>query len=282
MNQDTDSKRLVFLHVPKTAGTTFHSILHRQYSEAERFQIDGIKPHRSISQYRSLNAQQTSHIKLVHGHCVDLLFGSIPEPYSVLTFLRDPIKHLVSSFNYLKRATWNPAHDTVKEMKSIDEFIDFRLERSQDSIQARYLAGLTQHHVENPEAFSPSEIRKRAIQRLNDCDYVFTTDRFDEAMLILQKDFHWRVPFYKSMNVSQGGINSSELTERELSKASQLIEIDLEIFELAERTNNRKYCSLFESDEFMSRVRRFRNVNRRLPVALFKNSSLLRLFARGI
>lgn len=266
------SRRLVFLHIPKTAGTTLHTILRRQYSVENRFEIDALDLEASLTKYRSLSKDQAEQITLIHGHCADRLYDWIPAPYDVCAFFRDPIDHVLSSFAYLKRATWNPTHHVVKNMETIEEFVEFRQKTGNDSPQARYLAGLTIHHSEDFRDVDSQEIRKRAFHHLKALSLVFDLDHFDEALLILKRQFNWRTPYYRVQNVSRKLIVRDALSEDCLAKIKSLVEVDLDIYEEARNRMRHDFGDLLDSVSFKRSLKKFQSANKLLgllPKRLF-------------
>lgn len=91
---DMDS-RVVFMHSPKTGGTTLHHLLLRKYSEEvvcpERF--NGLKNHAvgMLAKYQFFS-----------GHYDLVSCQLIPGEKQIVTFLREPVSRLVSLYNFLK------------------------------------------------------------------------------------------------------------------------------------------------------------------------------------
>jgi len=133
-------KTLVFNHIPKTAGSTFLNILQKQYFNDEIYIIDAMNFSNSIRKFKKLSETERSRIKCITGHGTSLLFEDLKDPYEVVTFVRNPNETLISSYYYIKRATWNKYHKDVVKMNSILEFIEFRKDLNLDNQQTRYLA----------------------------------------------------------------------------------------------------------------------------------------------
>jgi hypothetical protein len=103
---------LIFVHIPKTAGTSFKSLLNKVYTPSETIVID------SSSWYKDTNysllsnrsclpgAQQiqpSSSIKYIVGHFNADHFINLYPNANYITWVRDPIQRLLSNYNYYLR-----------------------------------------------------------------------------------------------------------------------------------------------------------------------------------
>ena len=51
----TEDKVLLFLHIPKTAGTTLNSIIHKQYAPEVIYNVAGPDLAKSIEKFKTLD-----------------------------------------------------------------------------------------------------------------------------------------------------------------------------------------------------------------------------------
>src|SRR5271157_80678 len=92
--------RLRFLHMPKTAGSTFTSCLEYQYSGKGHFIFTGdIKS--DINRYLNLSEPTRQNIKLFTGHAPILTGIADADSAKVITFLRDPINRVKSFIQHI-------------------------------------------------------------------------------------------------------------------------------------------------------------------------------------
>lgn len=93
--ENLSAPRLVFLHSPKTGGTTFHDLLVGLYAEdlvcPERF--NGLKNH---------PAGMLAHYRFFSGHYDLVSCQLIPGEKQLVTFLREPVSRLISLYNFLR------------------------------------------------------------------------------------------------------------------------------------------------------------------------------------
>jgi ribosomal protein L22 len=84
----TKNKTVIFLHIPKTAGTTLHSIIERQYPSSVVHTIDGRRVHQSIAQLKDMSEEKRSKIKCLKGHIPFGLHEYLPGSSAYITFKR--------------------------------------------------------------------------------------------------------------------------------------------------------------------------------------------------
>jgi hypothetical protein len=104
---------LIFVHIPKTAGTSFKGLLSKIYTPSETVVID------SVGWYRDKNfstitnraglpgaqkVQPNSNVKCITGHFNADSFIELYPDATYITWVRDPIQRLLSHYNYYLRS----------------------------------------------------------------------------------------------------------------------------------------------------------------------------------
>lgn len=89
--------RVVFLHIPKTAGQSVHSYL------VNAFGSDNVFPARVNHQFYQYSRSELLAYQIFSGHFDWSLLDCLPEPVFTFTILRDPIDRIVSFYLYLRR-----------------------------------------------------------------------------------------------------------------------------------------------------------------------------------
>jgi len=98
---------VIFHHIPKTAGTSFVSLLQRNYSDEELFLSHADKEQPAVwwrEWYRSLSDERRRQIKCVASHTANRLIPVLLEdgaPFHALTLLRDPIDRCLSLYYFV-------------------------------------------------------------------------------------------------------------------------------------------------------------------------------------
>ncbi|NEO03330.1 MAG: sulfotransferase family protein, partial [Moorea sp. SIO3I7] len=91
---------LIFLHIPKTAGTTLHYIINRQYKSEYIFEVNCRE---SRNELIRMSEVQKSKIKVIRGHMEFGWHEFIAQPCTYITMLRDPVERVISFYFYILR-----------------------------------------------------------------------------------------------------------------------------------------------------------------------------------
>jgi hypothetical protein len=226
------SPALIFLHIPRTAGTTLHHIIEQQYQPDEVFSM-GHDAHRSVREFWSLPQSTRAAFRMVKGHCAYGIHEAIPGPSTYFTLLRDPIERISSEYHYVRRIPTHPLHEAVMESGSLRGYVENEVAYLTDNGQTRMLSGVW-HTV--PFGACTHDMLEQAKRNLRErFAVVGLTDRFAETLLLLQHTFGWQDLPYVDHNVIAGRPTKKELdagTLRVLEASSQL---DLALYAYGER-----------------------------------------------
>lgn len=88
--------RLVFLHLPKTAGTSLHAALARHFRPEEVFRPEGLAAWGEA-------LADPGRYRFWTGHMPFSLVALIPPPVFVVTLLRDPVQRILSLYTFWRR-----------------------------------------------------------------------------------------------------------------------------------------------------------------------------------
>lgn len=230
---------VVFVHVPKTAGTTLKGVLAAQYRRVH--DVPGRSAVESIERFRQLDPEERSAVDLVMGHLTLGLHDALPRGCDYLTFLRNPVEQVMSGFHQIRRNPRNPLHNALLvEADSPEAYIDFQRKWGIDNLQTRHLAGVAPHVRPEADAvdFDLEGDRYREIARQNIETHIrltFLTEMFDEALIILKHTLGWRrKPFYQRQNVGEADRAPTRLLPRDLvSRIERANRHDVELYEFA-------------------------------------------------
>lgn len=113
-------KNTIFLHIPKTAGTSFRRILERLYLPEERLNFPGQIP--GMERLNALSDEERADIRLVTGHFRFGLHQHLTGHSEYITFLREPAERLISYYYYVKQNPKHRIYDLVANL-SLYEFV---------------------------------------------------------------------------------------------------------------------------------------------------------------
>ena len=99
----------VFLHIPRTAGTTLNAIFERFFSGQPQYRIgrNGTSHIEDCSRFIALLPERRAGYAYVTGHLEMPVIKAIPGRPFVFTFLRHPVTRLISLYAFVKRT---PSH----------------------------------------------------------------------------------------------------------------------------------------------------------------------------
>jgi hypothetical protein len=205
----TRDARLIFLHIPKTAGSTLRRILERQYDPRHIFTLEGWRVHEK--DFPGLPEAVRAQVRVLEGHQFFGLHAHLPGPALYLTLLRDPVERLVSQYYHILRS---PEHylrpQVVDGGLSLAEFAHAKLAPELDNGQLRYVAGLG----DLPCGAVGAEHLERARRILREqFAVVGLVERFDESVLLMRLTLGWRPPIYQRTNIGRNRPPQTPLSE---------------------------------------------------------------------
>ncbi|MEI2608144.1 MAG: sulfotransferase family 2 domain-containing protein [Candidatus Promineifilaceae bacterium] len=222
----------IFLHLPKTAGTTLLRILDRQYPSASVYSIEA-DAHASVRQFRELPEEARGRFRLVRGHLPYGIHTAIPRPTSYFTILRDPVERVLSYYFYILRTPGHYLYDIVMSRNlGLKELLETGLALMMNDGQVRLLSGVwgdvefggctpeivaaAQHHL--AEAFT----------------VVGLTEQFDISLLLLKKQYGWRHIYYLKENVTSHRPQQADLPPGTIDMVRQCNQGDLALYAWAQ------------------------------------------------
>jgi hypothetical protein len=188
----------VFLHIPKASGTTIRTIISREYGAAATAyyepETENYEHHDSPEAYLSTRLAE-GNVRLITGHMRYGVHEFLRQPCRYFSMVRDPVERALSEYFY---AFSYPSHRYRDQIVSGHmAFADFLAAESMPPAEAmsRFLGGWFVGLHSSYEA---------ALYHLrHGIATVGTSERFDESMLLIARDFGWRPPLYLPRNVTR-------------------------------------------------------------------------------
>jgi FkbM family methyltransferase len=240
-DQSADSVRtqtLIFIHIPKAAGSTLSTIIKNQFSEDHIFQVNGTDPAPSIQQLKTLDREDKRSLQCVMGHMAFGLHETLPQAATYITMLRDPVERIVSHYYYVLRSPHHYLHQKVTtENISLLDYVEMNLTPVElDNGQTRIISG--QADFSNRTTAPPvteAELRQAQDNLENHFSVVGLSERFDESIFLLQRVFGWNNISYERTNGTPGRPNAGDLPENVIRRIQQLNELDMALYETGKR-----------------------------------------------
>lgn len=260
---------LRFLHIPKTAGTTFTNILNDQYKDEVKFQLTGdIKS--DISRFEQLSLQQQNAVVLYTGHAPISTGVKVIDAINVVTFLRDPVERVKSFCQhvsegkspYLLKKFPPDAFDVQKFLHSRI----FELNNLQTKMLVNQGASAVDFNMSNDEA-----LQMATDHLFNRVKAFGLVEYFDESLILFQQKFAWKLPVYQRLNSKN--INKLITFEpHHIDHIKSLNALDIELYDRAKE----HFLSLIDAVDFddkQLKVLQSKNNNQHLRLSHLKNQA---------
>ena len=210
---NTDSSPIdIFLHIPKTAGTTLVRILHRQYG---RTGYVSIKAGTSFENAKlQIVREEIDGFRLVYGHVPFGIHDALTRPVRYFTLVRDPVDRVVSHY-YFARS--HPAHRLYREITekrmTLRDYVASGITGELANGQTALLAGQKQ----DAPSGDLSLLERAQANIMRHFAAVGVTEDFDRTIVLFKLALGWRMPLvYESVNVTAGRPDANAIDEETL------------------------------------------------------------------
>ncbi len=192
-----DREALIFLHIPKTAGTTLNRIIEWQYSPFAIFTMDPYRIRATAERFKRLSEARRRRLRVVRGHLLYGIHEFLPQGATYVTMLREPVARVLSAYYFVLRRPLNPLHRKLKkERLSIEDCL--RLFPQRQNSQCRFIAGAEDTATSNERLL---DIAKENLTK--SFSVVGISERFEESLMLMAKTFDWEIPSYENYKVAK-------------------------------------------------------------------------------
>lgn len=230
---------IVFVHIPKTGGMTFYSMIREIYKPAELHKINPAAE--SVERYKSLSQAIKDKLKVIYGHMDYGLRDLLPPGSSYITLMRHPVERVISHYHYVRRTENDPLRELALRSSLYDWVARCNLEEM-DNGQTRRLSGMA-----GGMKFGECSREVLAQAKTNvakDFALVGMTERYDEAYVLMSKMFGWPIKNYSSVNVAKWKPEMSEIPARTLRLIEKFNALDIELYDHATRLFDAKIAQV--------------------------------------
>ncbi|AJX31017.1 sulfotransferase family 2 domain-containing protein [Burkholderia oklahomensis] len=189
----THGHRIAFVHIPRTAGTTFGAYLDELYAgrDAAKFYADESHPvvNEKVDAFRRLDAGEKASFALLRGHFVYGFDGG-ESGCRYVTLLREPVARLVSYYFYALKEPMNYLHAYLLQRRiGLEQFLTSDASIDLDNYQVRAVSGATFASPRERVTHAHLEMAKHnLVERFAAFGL---TERFDASMQRFSRQFGW-------------------------------------------------------------------------------------------
>ncbi len=232
-------EKLIFLHIPKSAGSTIQTIFKRQYKK-DGFFVDGNHPNLKVIKEKIMSDDK---LQLCFGHMDFGMHAFVEQDYKYATIIRDPIERVISQYYYVKRQTKH--HLYKKAFKDNDftlaEYVKSGLSNELNNGQVRILIGAGGFHKNLHTKYDipfgsckPWMLEEAKLNIKQHFVFCGLQEYFDESLVLMKKEFGWKWDIgYVSQNITHRRKKVLELDNITLKVIRDANTLDIELYEWA-------------------------------------------------
>jgi hypothetical protein len=254
---------LIYVHVPKAAGSSLNTVINRQYPRRAIHTIEGSNVQASIEAFKQLPTSQRETIQCLKGHMRFGLHEYMPQPCVYFSMLRDPVERVLSTYYFILRRPGHYMYERVVGGNvTLEAYVASRMAVIAHNGQTRIFAGLPVDQDEDP----PPDLLERAKRNLRQHFVVVgLVERFDESLILMKRRLGWHSVYYVRRNVTRDRPNRADLPASTIRLIEQANELDMELYTFVEEL---LADSLRQEGPALQReVRRLQTVNGLLSAA---------------
>jgi len=196
------AEALIFLHVPKSAGTTLNRLIEWEYPLFQMYSVDPVLFRWSRARLWRLPQRRLKRFRVFKGHM----------PFGLHKILSSNYK-LHPNYWKFRREGW-----TLE---------DFVRRSPRENVQTKMIAGAV---YEEP---CTAEIFAKAKENLQYFSVVGLTERFEESLALMKLRFGWKLESYSSFNVTRTRPKKRDLPQSTLDLIAERNRFDIELYECA-------------------------------------------------
>lgn len=236
---DPEQTTVIFLHIPKTGGTTVWNLL----SSTAKPAFNVARPD-SLRQFLNFSHDEVRAYGLIYGHMPYGLHSLLPQKCKYAVFLRDPVDRVISAYYYIKRVPEHGLYQKIQEGMTLSEYA---LTVEVDNKHTRYLGGydILEMLDDSSSWWNLTgniglEHLERAKKNLQGCDFIGFCEDLDrdmsELFLTLGRTPPIMVP---RINQTSDRPKLHDVDKRTIDEIRQRNILDVQLYEYARQLRSR-------------------------------------------
>src|SRR5512146_635212 len=238
---------IIFVHPPRTAGSTLSRVIDWEYSPLEVCDIDGRFYYWSLNRIRQWPQMRLAQMRMFKGHMPFGLHKSLPQSSTYITMLRDPIDRTMSEYYSRRHRRTHPIVDRDAKRLSFDEYITAvpyhnpqtkAIAGVEIPYHYRFYSMLPSYRLySGPCSSETLELAKANLVRY--FSLVGLADRFEETLALVKILFGWKAPYYTRRHRSSMRPNIEDISPRQRMLIAEFHQFDMELYRFGVSLFNR-------------------------------------------
>ncbi len=248
---------VIFLHIPKVAGSTLNYVMNRNYEFDEIFQHDREEDTHKGSVY-TRTLEDLSQYQVIRGHFpLNWVLKTWPEkiPFC-MTILRDPVKRVISHYHYIRRLKDHRQHSLA--INGFESFLESDGVQV-DNLQVRMLSG--EDPWSQPKGACPGEWLDAARMNIRErIALVGVIECFDDFLVQAEDAVGWPARVYWRTNVTPPSREDDTIDDSLKERIRSMNRMDEALYREAKLLQQQALDSL--PDNMKARLTRLKRVRR--------------------
>ena len=257
---------LIFLHLPKTGGSSLREFLkakcgHEKYYEIYWNEAAGLRGKDYLNKFIALPREERDRFDLILGHFPYGLHRFLSRPCVYVTLLRNPLERFCSFYQQLINEH-HRAHEFSVKNYSIENFLKNWKNRESASAQAEiYFSDMVFNTLqrkdnevewdEAAEAQDPQALQKKLRDQFT---LVGLMERLDDFVFMLCRMMGWPPGTLGYENKNPGRLSAGQmLSPEQVDQANKILSTEWALYRLAEEIFQRKWKRLAMSERIYAR-----------------------------
>jgi hypothetical protein len=209
-----NNEKLIFLHIPKTAGTSLRTLVEQAYSPEELlFLYAAFEPH-----VLEAIQQALPKAKILYGHLCYGVHETLGITAKYVTFLRNPLDRVVSFYSHNAREPGMMWYAAIQAGRSLREMVESEVSVETNNHITRILASYAP-----AECLDDDAVLAQAIENLHRYFYfVGLSENLDAGVNTLKTALNWQVDAVPRLNSNPQPVEIDAATRAALEKYNRL------------------------------------------------------------